>query len=228
MPPEGSAPTGSMADVLARSRPRDDAVPRTAHATRKPPPSHRFALARARRRDPREPHGVGPPLPVAAPGGQPRTRAARLRRRRAPPQRALRPRHRPAAARAWRIAHFARSAQDERQRESSFLQRFDVPCHQRRAVVCLNKINQLFPLDDYAAKELKNLMGRSPEGSFPAVTALLAQERGDAGVSGSGARETRRNQPAPASSGQESSRHRINRGGHHGLNAPSSTRPPPP
>jgi hypothetical protein len=68
---------------------------------------------------------------------------------------------------------------DGREPESAFLQRFDVPFHRRRAVFCLTKVNQLFHLDDDVAKELENLVGRAPEGSFPALAALLAGYRGD-------------------------------------------------
>jgi patatin-related protein len=81
--------------------------------------------------------------------------------------------------RAWRNAHFARNAVSGREPESVFLQRFDVPFHRRRAVFFLNKINQLFHLDDDVAKELENLIGRAPEGSFPTLDTLLAQFRGD-------------------------------------------------
>ena len=81
--------------------------------------------------------------------------------------------------RAWRNAHFARNAVGGREPESAFLQRFDVPFHRRRAVFCLTKVNQLFHLDDDVAKELENLIGRAPEGSFPALAALLAGYRGD-------------------------------------------------
>ena len=38
----------------------------------------------------------------------------------------------------------------------------------------LNKINQLFHLEVDAAKDLEDLIGRAPEGSFPAIATLLA------------------------------------------------------
>jgi hypothetical protein len=47
-------------------------------------------------------------------------------------------------------------------------------------VLCLIKTNQPFHLDDDLTIELENLIGRAPEGSFPAITALLDQYRGDA------------------------------------------------
>ena len=83
--------------------------------------------------------------------------------------------------RAWRNAHFARDAADSRQPESEFLRRFDVPFHRRRAVFFLNKINQLFHLDDTVAMELENVTGKgvTSVGAFPIITALLADHRGD-------------------------------------------------
>ena len=82
--------------------------------------------------------------------------------------------------RAWRNAHFTRNAQEVPNRESSFLQRFDILFHRRRAVFYLNKINQLFHLDDDVAKELANLIGRAPAGRFPALAELLERYRCDA------------------------------------------------
>jgi patatin-related protein len=83
--------------------------------------------------------------------------------------------------RAWRSDKFARNVEegDGREREADFLKRFDVPYDRRRAVFCLSKMNQLLHLDDTVAKELRNLTGRAPAGSFPAIKALLEQYASD-------------------------------------------------